>query len=72
MLDLDNELQELSQINPEDLSAAMTSQVFEIMVKSSAQLAALYYKELTETYGIDQQAASQITAAFVRSGLGTN
>lgn len=55
---------------PEQLQEAMRSDVINVMVDSSADIAIRYYERLVAS-GMDFIVAGRITAAFVQGGMGT-
>lgn len=59
-------------LTPDQLQEAMRSDVINVMVDSSADIAARYYNRLREHHRIPLDSAAIITAAFVEGGMGTN
>lgn len=55
---------------PEQLQEAMRSDVINVMVDSSADIAIRYYQRLVDS-DMDSIVAGRITAAFVQGGMGT-
>lgn len=58
-------------MSAEALAEAMGSDVINVMVDSSADIAFRYYNRLCHHYGLSEEVAARITAAFVQGGMGT-